>query len=153
MMKGPRCSLDVEVTDGRPGCGHGLEVVITRMCLNDLMSKDEIRRSRALPSFLDANSVERVAIEFLCSDVEKHPKDYFRTNISHQECLFKKSYAIGLTWRPSSLAKVGCMALTLTVHVSLFNAEVTKSVTSLLRYLYSSLAWEILLHSDHFCHC
>ena len=92
-----------------------------------------------LHSFLDANSVERVAIDvctaqgegrhpkdrfalsvtekagavnFLCPDVERHPKDYFRTNISHQECFFKESYAISLTRRPSSLAKVGCMALT-----------------------------------------
>ena len=86
------------------------------MCLDDLMSKDEIRRSWALPSFLDANSVERVAIEFLCSNVKRYPKDYFRTNISHQEYLFKKSYAIGLTWWFSFLAKVGCMALTFRIH-------------------------------------
>ena len=27
---------------------------------------------------------------------EKHPKDYFRTNISHQKGLFKESYSISL---------------------------------------------------------
>ena len=54
--------------------------------------------------------------------------------------------AIGLTWRPSSLAKVGCIALTSRMHgtclrvasgghVSLINAKVTKTVTSLLRSL------------------
>ena len=77
---------------------------------------------------------------------KKHSKDYFRTNISHQEALFKEFHsirlishklqlpfhrylvwcrrysvpwrrkafqgAIGLTWRSSSLAKVGCLALT-----------------------------------------
>ena len=42
MMKGLGYSLDVEVMDGRPGCGHGLEVVITRMCLDNLMSKNEM---------------------------------------------------------------------------------------------------------------
>ena len=31
--------------------------------------------SRVLRSFLGMNFVERVAIKFLCSDVEKHPKD------------------------------------------------------------------------------
>ena len=46
-----------------------------QMCLNDLMSKYKIRRSQALPFFLDANSVERVAINFLCSDIEKYPKE------------------------------------------------------------------------------
>ena len=45
-------------------------------------------------------------------DEERHSKEFFRTNISHQECLFKESYVIGLTRRPSSLAKVGYMALT-----------------------------------------
>ena len=50
-------------------------MLITQMCLDNLMSKDEISRSWALSSFLDANSVEHVAIEFLCSDVERHPKD------------------------------------------------------------------------------
>ena len=65
----------MEIMDGRPGCGHGLEVVITRTCLDDPISKDEICRSRALLSFLDANSVERVAIDFLCSDVENYPKE------------------------------------------------------------------------------
>ena len=44
------------------------------------------------------------------------------------------------------------MASTSTVHISLFNAEVTKIITSLLKYLYSSLAWHILLHSDPSCH-
>ena len=55
---------------------------------------------------------------------EKHPKDYFQTNINHQEGLFKESYpvmpsifcaptSIGLMGRPSSLAKVGWMALAL----------------------------------------
>ena len=114
--------------------------------------QDEICRSRALPSFLDTNSAEYVVIKFLYSDVEKHPKDYFRTNISHQKCLFKGSYANGLTRRASFLAKVGCMVPTSTVHVSLFNAEVTKIVTSLLRYFYFSLAWEILLHSNRYYH-
>ena len=49
---------------------------------------------------------------------ERHPKDYFWTNISHQEGLFKESYpvvlsifcastSVGLMGRPSSLAKVG----------------------------------------------
>ena len=70
--------------------------------------------SHALPSFLDANSVERVAIDFLCFDIKRHPKNHIRTNISHQEWLFKESYMIGLTWRASFLAKVGCMALTST---------------------------------------
>ena len=32
-----------------------------------------------------------------------------------------------------------------TVHVSLFNAEVTKIVTSLLRCLFSSLAWDTVV--------
>ena len=80
--------------NGRPGYGHGLEVVITRMCLNNLMSKDEILKLQVLPSFLDANSVERVAIEFLCSDIERHPKDR----------------------RPSFLAKVECMTLTFRIY-------------------------------------
>ena len=115
--------------------------------------QDEIRRSQALPSFLDMSSAERVAIEFLCSNIKRHPTDYFWTNISQQKCLFKESYAIGLTRRASSLVKIRCMALTSIIHVSLFNAEVTKSVTNLLRYLCSSLAWEILLHSNRFCHC
>ena len=43
---------------------------------------------------------------------ERHSKDFFRTIISHQECLFKEFYAIGLTRRTSSLTKVGYMALT-----------------------------------------
>ena len=78
MIKGPRCSPDVEITDGRPECGHGLEVVITRMCLNDLMSKDEICRSWASLSFLDANSVERIAIDICTSQSEeRHRKNRF----------------------------------------------------------------------------
>ena len=55
---------------------------------------------------------------------EKHPKNYFRTNTSHQESLFKESYpvvpsifcvptSVGLMGRPSSLAKVRWMALAL----------------------------------------
>ena len=119
---------------------------------------------------------------------ERHPKDYFRTNISHQEWLFKEFYAIGLTWKPSSLAKIGCMALTSllesskantdfsqkvvgywmhgtcsqnsfesslrgTVYISLINAEVTKTVTSLLRCPCSSLARNTLSRSDPSCHC
>ena len=52
-------------------------MVITRIYLDDLIFKDEICRLQVLPSFLDVNSGECVAIEFLCSDVEKHPKDYF----------------------------------------------------------------------------
>ena len=39
------------------------------------MSKDEIRRLRVLPSFLDANSVKCVAIDFPYFDVERHPKE------------------------------------------------------------------------------
>ena len=77
-----------------------------------LWCKDEVCGSWALPCFLDANSVERVAISFLYSNVERHPKDYFRPNVSHQEYLFKESYAIGLTQKTGSLAKVGCMAST-----------------------------------------
>ena len=74
--------------------------------------QDEVHRSRALPSFLDINSVEHEAINVCTAqDEEKHPKDYFRTNISHQECLFKEFYAIGLTRRPSFIAKVGRMVL------------------------------------------
>ena len=79
-----------------------------------LWYQNEIRKSRALFSFLNANSVKRVAIDFLCSDIEKHPKDHFRTNISYQQCFFKESYTIGLTQRASSLAKVGFMASTST---------------------------------------
>ena len=39
-------------------------------------------------------------------------RDYFATNISYQEYLFKESYTIGLTQRASFLVKVGCMVLT-----------------------------------------
>ena len=77
--------------------------------------QDEVRRSRVLPSFLDANFVERVAIE-VCTA-------HFSTNISHQECLFKESYAIGLTRRAGSLAKIGCMALTSLFELSRANTD------------------------------
>ena len=42
-----------------------------------IYDQDEVRRSRALLSFLDANSVERVAID-VCTNQgeERHPKDY-----------------------------------------------------------------------------
>ena len=109
--------------------------------------KDEVRRSWAFIG------IQRGAVDFLYFDVKKHLKDYFRTNISHQKCLFKESYAIGLTRSAFSLAKVGCMTSISTVHISLFNAEVTKSVISLLRCLCSSSAWENLSHSDRFCYC
>ena len=37
-----------------------------------------------LPSFLDANSIERIAIDICISqDEERHFKNYFQTNISH----------------------------------------------------------------------
>ena len=105
-------------------------------------------------SFLDTNSVECEAIDVCTAQGEKkHSKDYFQTKISHQEYLFKESYAIGLTRRACSLAKVGYMALTSTVHVSLINAEVTKTGTSLLRCLYLSPARDILSCSDCSCHC
>ena len=73
----------MEVTDGRPRRGHGLKVVIMRICLDDLMSKDEICRSRALLSFLDANSVERLAID-VCTGQgeERHPKDRFALSVT-----------------------------------------------------------------------
>ena len=40
-----------------------------------------------------------------------------------------------------------------TVHISLINAEVTMTVTSLLRCLCPSLAWNTLSRSDSSCHC
>lgn len=43
---------------------------------------------------------------------EKYSKNYFQTNISYQEYLFKEFYAIDLTQRPSFLVKVGYMTLT-----------------------------------------
>ena len=101
--------------------------------------QDEICRLRALPFFLDANSAEHVAIKFLCSDVKKHPKDYFRTNISHQECLFKEFYAIGLTRRASLLAKIGYMASTSTVYVSPLMRKLPK--VSLVFWDVSVLLW------------
>ena len=73
-----RCSS----VDERPGCGHDVEVVMTLMCLDDLMSKMRfVGHGHCLPY---ANSVERIAIDVCTSQgEERHPKDYFRTNISH----------------------------------------------------------------------
>ena len=92
----------------------------------------ETCRSRALPFFLDANSVECVTIDVYTA--------HFSTNISHQECLFKESYMIDLIRRASSLAKVGYMTST--------------SFSELIRAnLCLSLVWDILSHSDLSCHC
>ena len=53
------------------------------MCLDDLMSKNEICRSPALPSFLDANFVKHVAIDVCTSQgEERHPKDQFALSIT-----------------------------------------------------------------------
>ena len=72
----------MEITDGRPGSGHDVEVMMTRMYLDDLISKDEICRSRALPPFLDANSVEHVAIDVCTGQGEqKHSKDRFALSV------------------------------------------------------------------------
>lgn len=38
MMRKLRCS-NVEVKDGRPGCCHDIEIVMTWMCLNNLIFK------------------------------------------------------------------------------------------------------------------
>ena len=38
MMRRPGCS-SLEVMDGRPGCGHDIKVVITRISLNNLIFK------------------------------------------------------------------------------------------------------------------
>ena len=50
----------------------------------DVKMKFIVTMTLQLPSFLDANSVERVTID-VCTGQgeERHPKDYFRTNISH----------------------------------------------------------------------
>ena len=84
MMRRPRCS-SVKITDDRPGCGHDVEVVMMRMCLDDLLSKmrfvgheprlcDWSHSAKVmwligfmtmilqLPSFLDANSIEHVVV-------------------------------------------------------------------------------------------
>ena len=46
---------------------------------------DEVRRSRALPSFLDANSIERVAIDVCTGQgVEQHPKDRFVLSVTEK---------------------------------------------------------------------
>ena len=51
------------MTNEGPGCSHDMGVV-TRMLLSMMIwCQDEVRRSRALPSFLDANSIEHVAID------------------------------------------------------------------------------------------
>ena len=94
--------------------------------------QDEVCRSRALFYFLDANFVERVTID-VCTA-------HFPTNISHHKCLFKEFYAIDLTRRASSLAKVGYMASTWFCELSRAN-------------LYPSLVWDTLSHSDPSCHC
>ena len=72
-----RCSS--RMTNEGPGCSHDMGVV-TRMLVYD---QDEVRRSRALPSFLDANSVERVAID-VCTGQgeERHPKDRFALSVT-----------------------------------------------------------------------
>ena len=67
--------------DERSGFGHDVELVMIRMCLD---IQDEICKSRVLLFFLDANVIERVAINVCNSQgKEKHPKDYFQTNISY----------------------------------------------------------------------
>ena len=96
-MRGPGCSPDVEVTDGRPGCGPDVDIGID----DDLIVTGI--------AFL-----LRRELRWACSYRISVFRRRNRTNISHQECLFKESYAIGLTRRPSSLAKVGCIALTST---------------------------------------
>ena len=90
-----------------------LDVLMTwkwwwRGCVLITWCPDEVRRSRLLSSFLDANSVEYVAID-ICTV-------YFPTNISHQECFFKEFYAISLTQRPSSLVRVEYMVLTFRIY-------------------------------------
>ena len=98
------------------------------------------------------------------SGEEKHPMDYIRTNISHQKCFFKESYAISLTRKPSFLAKVGCRALTSLPKLSRANIDSFWKVVGYRMHgtrlwklfessLCSSLTWDTLSYSDPSCHC
>ena len=53
-------------------------------------------------------------------------------------------------WMHGTHLKVASLSTDL---VSLITGEVTKTVTSLLRYLYLFLVKDILLYSDPSCHC